>query len=103
MKKVSFLSCLWLVLFGSLAHAQNITATLTPAISTCQANGSITISNVNGGTCTPYKYALISGPNVLQPPVYQDAPVLTGLQAGTYAVSIRDYFIIFSFYYSIFK
>ncbi|TAG15630.1 MAG: hypothetical protein EAZ32_01290, partial [Cytophagia bacterium] len=77
-------------MFGSLAYAQNITATLTPAISTCQANGTITISNVNGGTCTPYKYALISGPNVLQPPVYQDAPVLTGLQAGTYAVSIID-------------
>lgn len=45
-------------------------------------NGTITITNVSGGA-SPYQYAINGG-------AYQDTPILTGLTAGMYQLSVRD-------------
>ncbi len=71
------------------AFAQPTSATLTPKTATCQANGEIAITNVTGG-CSPYKYALVAGPGVPLPAAYVTTSTFTGLQAGTFTISILD-------------
>ncbi len=73
------------------------TATITSTTSTCQANGTITISNVMSGTSTitPYQVALVDGPGVIMPAPYYDlgtdgSYTFTGVQSGTFTVSIVD-------------
>src|SRR5690606_25223899 len=57
------------------------TATLTAPYS-CTSNGTITVSNVSGGT-PPYTYS-IDGVN------FQSATTFTGLTNGTYTIIIQD-------------
>ncbi len=60
-----------------------LAATATPASATCgNANGSIVITNVTGGTA-PYEYS-IDNTN------WQSSNTFSGLAAGTYTVYIRD-------------
>ena len=73
----------------ALTTTGNVTATLTPKAATCQANGEIAVSGVSGG-CAPYKYALIAGPGVPLPVSYVTSTTFTGLQAGTFTISIID-------------
>ncbi len=76
----------------STALFAQINATLRSTVSTCQANGTVTVSGVSGGT-PPYQAALISGPGVTAP-VYMDlidgAYTFINLWPGTYEVNVTD-------------
>jgi gliding motility-associated-like protein len=68
----------------SINRSFPLAATASPISATCGvSNGSITVSNVNGGT-PPYEYS-INGTT------WQSSNVFTGLAAGTYTVSVRDF------------
>lgn len=65
-------------------RAQSLAATPTTISATCGAlNGSITVSNVSGGT-SPYEYSLDGI-------TWQSSNVFSGLAAGTYTVHVRDF------------
>lgn len=75
------------------AYAQ-LGATLRSTESTCQANGTITVSAVTGGTA-PYQAALVAGPSALPSAPYFDLNAdgtysFSALAAGNYTVSLID-------------
>lgn len=88
-KSITFILLIVASFLFSFKAIGQITATVTPTASTCQANGQITITNAQGGAA-PYEYALIAGPGVPTPANYQTGNQFIGLQAGNFTVSIVD-------------
>jgi len=88
-----------LLMLPTLAEAQpascasnNFTINTTTTPSTCQSNGTITVTigGSTGGISSP-EYSLIpTGSNTFSLP-YQSSNVLTGVPAGTYTVSVRAF------------
>ncbi len=74
----------------AITEGSKINFTATPT-STCSGNGSITISNVSGGTGAPYQYAITNLP--LGHPyvgVWVTYTVFNNLPPNTYFVKVRD-------------
>ena len=72
----------------------SITAVLATTTATCQANGMVSVSSVGGGEA-PYQVALVNGPGTISPAPYVNlgpngAYTFTGVQSGTFTVSILD-------------
>ena len=87
--------CCGLVLHvGTKAMAQSVTITSVSA--TCQSNGVINVADGTIGA-KPFTYALLTGPDVPQPPAFFSSNItggggytFTGLQSGTFTVGVVD-------------
>jgi hypothetical protein len=77
------------LLFARIANAQLAISSVTPTESTCQANGTLTIT-ASGGT-GPYQYEITQGPvGLTLPPAQSPSNVFNALPAGTYSIKVSD-------------
>ena len=73
------------ILMSSYIYGQLTIDNLTPTESTCEANGTITVT-ASGGT-DPYIYAITAGPETA---LNQSVNLFEALPAGTYTVRVAD-------------